>query len=48
MKELNIFDLRLVFYVKNYLYGQSPRSKIDHPGIDRDYTGKLKNEDSKN
>ena len=32
MKELNILDLRFGFYVKNYPYGQSPRSKLAHPG----------------
>ncbi len=34
MKEFNIFDLRFGFYVKNYLHGKFPRSKIDHPGQD--------------
>ena len=32
MKELSIFDLRFGFYVKNYPYGQSPKSEIAHPG----------------
>jgi len=32
MKELSIFDLRFGLYVKNYPYGQSPKSKIDQPG----------------
>jgi len=32
MKESSIFDLRFGFCVNNYLYGQLPRSEIDHPG----------------
>ena len=32
MKELSMLDLRFGFYVKNYPYGQFPRSKIAHPG----------------
>jgi len=31
MKELSILDLRFGFYVKNYPYGQSPRSKFANP-----------------
>ena len=32
MKELHILDLRFGVYVKNYPFGQSPRSKLAHPG----------------
>ena len=31
MKELIILDLRFGFYVKNYPYGQPPRSKLTNP-----------------
>ena len=32
MKEFDILDFIFGFYVKNYPDGQSPRSKIAHPG----------------
>ena len=32
MQELNILDLGLGFYVKNYPYGQFPKSKLADAG----------------
>jgi len=35
MKDLNILDLSFGFYLTNYPYGQSPRSKLPDPGQNR-------------